>query len=369
MIDKKLIKNIDFVLLICIYIVSAIGLIAISSATHVQESGSYSSVIKQALSLAIGTVAFIVMISFDYSYLSAYSKYIYIFNIIILLMVWVAGIGHQSKGAQSWIALGFLNFQPSEFAKVAIIISLSKFLADRDGPLDNAHDVLMVLLNVGIPFILIFIQPDLGTALVFAAVTIGMLLIYGVDFKWILAGGATLAVSMPIIWFYALEPHQKNRIITFLNPSLDPLKTGYHAIQSKIAVGSGMLTGRGLYNGTQTQLNFLPEARTDFIFSVVGEELGFVGAATIVLLYFIILYRIIRIAMKAKDKFGMYLCVGVASMFLFQIFENIGMTIGLMPITGITLPFMSYGGSSLLANMISLGMVINVGMRKQKINF
>ena len=367
MVDKKLLKNVDYVLVICVYIVAAIGILAISSATHVKENGSYSSVIKQALSLAIGTVAFILLMSMDYSYLNGYSKYIYIANIIILLMV--AVVGHVSKGAQSWISLGFFNLQPSEFAKVACIITLSKFLSERDGPLDNAHDVLMIMMNVGIPFVIIFVQPDLGTALVFVAITLGMLFVYGIEKKFILAGGSAVAVSMPIIWFYALKPHQRNRIITFINPSRDPLKTGYHAIQSKIAVGSGMLTGRGLYNGTQTQLNFLPEARTDFIFSVVGEELGFIGAAIVVLLYLIILYRIIKIAARAKDKFGMSLCVGVAAMFLFQIFENIGMTIGLMPITGITLPFMSYGGSSLLANLIALGIVISVGMRRQKINF
>lgn len=366
-IDKKFIKNIDFFLLICIYIIAAIGIVAIGSATHVQETGSYSMVLRQVLWLVLGTVMFIAVISIDYSFLSSYSRYIYIVNIILLLMV--MAVGHQSKGAQSWISFGLFNFQPSEFAKVAIIITLSKYLSEKDGPLDNLNDVLTVLLHVGIPFVLIFIQPDLGTALVFVAITIGMLFIYGVDIKWILAGGITAAVSMPLIWFFALEVHQKNRIITFLNPSLDPLGTGYHAIQSKIAIGSGMLTGRGLYNGTQTQLNFLPEAHTDFIFSVVGEELGFIGAASVVMVYLIILYRIIRIAMNAKDKFGMYMCVGVASMFLFQIFENIGMTIGLMPITGITLPFMSYGGSSFLSNMMALGLVINVGMRRQKINF
>ncbi|MDI6601908.1 MAG: rod shape-determining protein RodA [Thermoanaerobacteraceae bacterium] len=367
MIDKKLIKNIDFFLLLCIYLISAIGIIAISSATHVQETGSYSMVLRQVLWLAIATIAFIVIISIDYNFLGSYSTYIYILNIALLLLVMV--IGHESKGAQSWIPLGPFNLQPSEFAKVAIIITLSKFLSEKEGPLNNLKDIFMVLLHVGAPFILIFVQPDLGTALVFVAITIGMLFVFGIDFRWILTGGITAAVTMPFVWFFALKEHQKNRILTFLNPSLDPLGAGYHAIQSKIAVGSGMLTGRGLYNGTQTQLNFLPESHTDFIFSVVGEEFGFIGASIVVVLYLIVVYRIIRIAMNAKDEFGMYICIGVVSMFLFQIFENIGMTIGLMPITGITLPFMSYGGSSLLANMMAVGLVVSVGMRRQKINF
>ncbi|TZE82241.1 rod shape-determining protein RodA [Calorimonas adulescens] len=367
MVDKKLIKNIDYFLLLSIYLICAIGIVAISSATHVQETGSYSMVIRQILWLAIGTVAFIIIISLDYNLIGSYSTYIYFLNLILLLLVMV--IGHKSNGAQSWIQLGSFMLQPSEFAKIAIIVTLSKYLSGKEGPLNNLKDILTVGFHVGLPFLLIFIQPDLGTALVFIAIMIGMLFIFGIDFRWIVVGGLTIAVATPLIWLFALKEHQKWRILTFLNPSLDPLGYGYHAIQSKIAIGSGMITGRGLFNGTQTQLDFLPEAHTDFIFSVVGEELGFIGTMTVVILYFIIVYRIIRIAMNAKDKFGMYICVGVVSMLLFQIFENIGMTIGLMPITGITLPFMSYGGSSLLANMLAIGLVINVGMRRQKINF
>ncbi len=222
---------------------------------------------------------------------------------------------------------------------------------------------------MGVPTALVLTEPDLGGAMVFLSIFAGMVFAAGISYRLILWGIAAGIAAIPPAWMFLLEEHQKTRLLVFLNPGIDPLGGGYHVIQSMIAVGSGRLLGKGLYQGTQNKLDFLPAQHTDFIFSVLGEELGFVGAVVLIFFLFLMLYRILDAARQAKDRFGYLVVIGVLSMFTFQIFENIGMTIGIMPITGLTLPFVSYGGSSLLANMLAIGLVINVGMRRQRINF
>ena len=221
---------------------------------------------------------------------------------------------------------------------------------------------------MAVPMMLIARQPDLGTALVLVAMTFGMMFIAGISYK-MLAGIISAGIlSLPLFW-QILKPYQRDRILVFFNPYLDPLGKGYHVIQSKIAIGSGKLFGKGLYQGTQSQLDFLPVKHTDFIFAVLGEELGFVGGVILISLYFMLLYYSIRVAFKARDLLGTYMVVGVISMWAFQILVNIGMNVGIMPVTGIPLPFMSYGGSSFIMNMMAAGLVLNVGMRRQKILF
>ena len=236
------------------------------------------------------------------------------------------------------------------------------------GKLNTFKDLIPIFIFVGIPFFLILKQPDLGTALVFIAILMGMLFVAGIRLKHFVAIIIAGLAALPVFWYF-LKDYQKERLMVFLDPNADPLGSGYHIIQSKIAIGSGMFFGKGIFSGTQSQLNFLPENHTDFIFAVVGEETGFIGALIVLLLYFIILYRGIRIASAAKDNFGMLLATGITSMFVFHILVNIGMTMGIMPVTGIPLPLMSYGISSLVMNLFSIGLLLNIYMRRQKIMF
>lgn len=369
MIDRKLIRNIDFLTVFVIFALVSISIMVISSATHVPDTGNYSFIQRQIIWFIFGLVVAFFVITVDYNTIGSIAYFIYAGSILFLLLVKVPGIGVVRNGARSWIDLGFSSIQPSEFAKIGVIISFAKLLESRGDKLNNVKSLLLPIAFVSFPLVLVLTEPDLGGALVFVAIFAGMIFAAGISYRLILWGTLLGISAIPPIWFFVLEPHQKKRLLVFLNPDLDPLGGGYHVIQSKIAVGSGRLLGKGLYQGTQNKLNFLPEQHTDFIFSVLGEELGFIGALIVIFLLFLLLFRILEIARLSKDRYGALLSIGVLSMLTFQVFENIGMTIGLMPVTGITLPFMSYGGSSLLVNMIAVALVINVGMRRQKINF
>lgn len=369
MIDKKLVRNIDYTLIFAVLVLVIIGIIVISSATHAPTTGDYGLVKRQVAWAAISLLAGFVVITMDYNTLGSVSYIIYIASILFLLLVKVPGIGVVRGGARSWIDLGFSSMQPSEFAKIGVIIAFAKFLENREQKLQTVKDIILPAVFVGVPTVLVLTEPDLGGAMVFLSIFAGMVYAAGISYRLILWGIAAGIAAIPPAWMFLLEDHQKTRLLVFMNPGIDPLGGGYHVIQSMIAVGSGRLLGKGLYQGTQNKLDFLPAQHTDFIFSVLGEELGFVGAAVLIFFVFLVLYRILDAARQAKDRFGYLVVIGVLSMFTFQIFENIGMTIGIMPITGLTLPFVSYGGSSLLANMIAIGLVINVGMRRQRINF
>ncbi len=369
MLEKKLIKNIDYALFFVVLILLCIGILLVSSATHAPDTGNYGLVKRQIAWAIVGLIIGFLIIIIDYNTLGHLAYIIYIGSIFLLLLVKVPGIGVVQGGARRWIDLGFFNLQPSELAKIGIIVSFAKFLESREEELDSPKGVILSLIFVGLPMALVFKEPDLGGTLVFAAIFAGMVFAAGISYKLILCSITAALVALPPAWLYLLAEHQKMRLLVFLNPGMDPLGDGYHVIQSMIAVGSGKLFGKGLYNGTQNKLNFLPAQHTDFIFSVLGEELGFIGTLGLVCLLFFMLYRILDTARQAKDRLGYFIAIGVLSMFTFQIVENIGMTIGIMPITGITLPFVSYGGSSLLTNLVAIGLVINVGMRRQLINF
>ncbi|MDY6783169.1 MAG: rod shape-determining protein RodA [Cyanobacteriota bacterium] len=320
--------------------------------------------------------------------------------------------GVRVNGAQSWISIGGFNAQPSEFAKLGLIISLAAILHAR--PASTVGTVLRALAITAVPWALILLQPDLGTSLVFGAITLGMLywananpgwlilmlsplgaaLLYNLFLPgwlfWVLAMGAIAWFTLPwpflgtigavainvvagglsgAVWGGVLKDYQKDRLILFLQPEKDPLGGGYHLIQSRIAIGSGGVWGRGLYEGTQTQLNFIPEQHNDFIFSAVGEELGFVGGVVLLVLFWLICFRLVKIALNANENFGSLLAVGVLSMIVFQVLVNISMTIGLAPITGIPLPWVSYGGSSLLTNFLAIALVESVANHRRKKTF
>ena len=306
------------------------------------------------------------LMNFDYKVLQGYGNKLYVFNLILLVAVML--VGQSALGAQRWIMIGPISIQPSEFSKLIMIISLATMLDDKVGKLNTLRDLLPVAIYVGIPFLLVLKQPDLGTSLVFMAIFFGMVFAAGINLR--LLGGIFAAgvAACPILWHF-LKDYQKMRLTVFMNPNVDPLGSGYHIIQSKIAIGSGMLFGKGLFHGTQSQLNFLPENHTDFIFAVVGEELGFIGVTFLLLLYLLVLWRGIVTARDAGDTFGRLLAVGITSMLAFHVLVNVGMTMGIMPVTGIPLPLMSYGVSSLTTNIMSIAILLNIQRRRQKLVF
>ncbi len=356
----------DFTLIAAVCALILISLVIIGSATHSDPNGA-RFVQRQGIFAVLNIALAVFLMNFDYKILQRYGMKLYGFNLVLLIAVML--VGHSALGAQRWIQLGPITLQPSEFAKLIMIISLASLLEDKIGKLNTLHDLLPVGLFVGVPFILVMKQPDLGTSLVFIAIFLGMIFACGVNLK--LLGGlfaAGLAI-IPLLWMFVLKEYQKMRIMVFLDPNVDPLGSGYHIIQSEIAIGSGMLFGKGLFSGTQSQLNFLPENHTDFIFAVVGEELGFIGVALLLFLYLVILWRGMRIAQDASDTFGMLIAVGITSMLAFHVLVNIGMTMGIMPVTGIPLPLMSYGVSSLTTNLMAIVILLNIHMKKQKLLF
>jgi rod shape determining protein RodA len=314
----------------------------------------------------LGLMALVVLI--DYQVIANLYRGIYI--IVLLMLVGLNIMGVVRGGAQSWFEIGPFGLQPSEFAKITMIIVFAKILAkdDEDDLLKTLKlgDYVKAFLYLIPPLVLIVLQPDFGTAMVFMVMLGTLLFIAGLSYKLLLSLVIAVGIAVPVVYNFLLDEYQQNRILVFLNPGADPSGKGYHVIQSKLAIGSGMITGKGLFsNNTLSQLDFLPEPHTDFIFSVTVEALGFAGGTFLILLYSALILRCIRIAKNSKDQLGSYMVIGVLAMIMAHIFENIGMTMGIMPITGIPLPFMSYGGSFMWTNMIAFGLVLNVDMRSQ----
>lgn len=365
---KELLKRIDWILIVSTLALMGYGLMLIYSATYnyAQVANSWHMQ-RQIVFMFVGIVLAAVSLAFDYRGVKQYIIYLYSFNILMLLFVMF--FGHSQLGAQRWIQIGSLSFQPSEFSKLIIVICLASFMERRIEWLDDFVDYLKVFAFLFVPFILVLKQPDLGTSLSFLAILIGMAFVSGFRYKWIVRLAIGFAALAPALWHFVLQDYQKLRIKVFLNPELDPFGSGYHVIQSKIAIGSGGLFGKGWLSGTQSQLNFLPENHTDFIFAVAGEEFGFIGVCIILLLYLVIIWRGIVIAINAEDDFGMLLATGITSMFMFHIFVNIGMTIGIMPVTGVPLPFLSYGVSSLITNIMSVAVLLNIAARNSELLF
>lgn len=370
MIDRRLIKNFDFTLLLLLLALCGIGMVILYSATHSMDelADPMQMVKRQALFVGVGLAALLIICLIDYINFSYWMRYLYVINLVLLVLVLV--LGREAKGSIRWISIGgFFDLQPSEIAKLILIIVLAKLLADREGRFDSFSDLLPALLATAVPMGLIFLQPDLGTSLVLIAVLMGMLYVAGARSRHLLALVAAGVAAFPLLWFKILEDYQKMRLMVFINPDMDPTHFGWQLLQSMIGIGSGGPFGKGLLESSQVRLEFLPEPHTDFIFSVLGEETGFAGCAILLLLFFMLIYRILWIGTHSKDQFGALLCCGVASMFTFQVLVNVGMTIGIMPVTGLPLPFISYGNNALLVNLCAAGLVLNVGMRRHKIQF
>lgn len=365
---KSFFKRFDYILLLTVILLVVFGLIVISSATSNSKVGSFPYLKQQGVAFGLGIIAIIVLALLDYDWWGKLYLVIYVFCNLLLIAVLLFGFGEQQWGARSWISIAGFNFQPSELVKIGIIISMAKIIDKNKDRINELFTLFKILVFGAIPIGLIALQPDYGTAFVFVFFISIMLFIAGLDMKYILYSAVAAIAALPLFYF-TLEDYQKNRILNFFNQERDVLGSGYQVDQSITAIGSGQVVGRGLYNGLQAQFGYIPESQTDFIFAVIGEELGFVGGAALIFLYFIMIIRLIRIAKKTEDLFGSLIVVGVVAMFIFHIFENIGMTMGLTPVTGIPLPFLSYGGTFLLVNMIAIGLALSVGVRKEGLSF
>lgn len=369
----KVFKKIDFILVIAVGLIIVLSLFVLASATKHLEG---DHVQRQLIAVFIGLVAILVILRLDYSNISKYAKYIYFFNLAILLAVLI--FGKEIKGAKAWIVLPFFgSIQPAEFSKLLLIIAYADFLNRRRENLETIWELLPAFAYILPPLALIMLQPDLGTGLVLIAVMIGMLFVAGANPLWLagIFGGGSLAGVGYILghlkfgWWMPLKGYQLNRILVLFDPTIDPRGVGWNVLQSKIAVGNGGLWGQGIGQGTQSLGQFLPEQWTDFAFAVFAEEMGFVGTALIIVLFFIILSRSLKIARTARDMNGALIATGIVSMYLFHILENIGMNIGLMPVTGIPLPFISYGGTAMIVNLMAIGVLLNIQIRRNKLMF
>jgi rod shape determining protein RodA len=367
MIDRRLSHHIDWVLLLLVALIISMGVATVYSATYDQSRSEASALVyRQCIWAGAGFVALTIALIVDYRKLERYAYGIYL--AVLTLLVLVPAIGYLSSGSRRWIHLGFFTLQPSEMAKLALIIVLARFF-HRDSARDSyrLRDLIWPTVLVAVPAALVLAQPDLGTTAVLGFIFMSMVLIAGVRLRSLLyfavAAAIGIAAAGNVLWGH-LKPYQQKRIVTFLNPEADPLGAGYHIIQSKIAVGSGEAWGKGFLHGTQNQLHFLPEQHTDFIFSVFAEEWGFAGCATLALLYFAVVWRGLQVVGRAKDRFGALLAFGVATTIFWQVFVNVAMTTGLLPVVGITLPFFSYGGSSMITLLAGIGLLTNVSMRR-----
>lgn len=350
-------KEFDTFLFLLTLIIALVGIVIIYSATR--TTGSNSNVIVQSVAFCIGAGLMLFLCFFDYEQFENIVKYVYVFAVFILVLVLIFGTAGD-WGARSWIRFGPIGIQPAEFAKICFVITFSYHLSKVEEHVNEIKVLLGLVAHLAVLILLIMLEPDLGSALVFLFMFACMLFVAKLSYKYILPVLALIGISLPLIYNYVLSAYQKQRINVFFDPNIDPLGDGYNVIQSKIAVGSGQLWGKGFLHGTQNQMGYLPTKSTDFIFSVFSEEFGFVGAIIIVCLLFLLIFRCFKAAKKSDNLFGRFICTGVGAMFLFHVFENVGMCIGLMPVTGIPLPFISYGGTSLLTNMMAVGLVLSV---------
>ena len=366
MLDRRLIARFDLYLLLSMLLIVGLGTLTIYSASFSPgQEGIPRAALRQAMWGGLGLIAALVMVSFDYRRLERWAPAIYV--VCLLLLAAVPLMGSVSGGSRRWLSLGPANLQPSETMKLGLVLLLARYFHhnSRPGGL-KLRDFAVPLLYSLVPGALTLMQPDLGTASLFLFLFLTMALLAGPSPRTlaIVAGGSLALLPLIPFLYSSLKEYQQRRITTFLNPELDPLGAGYNVIQSKIAIGSGGLWGKGFLEGSQNQLNFLPAQQTDFIFSVFSEEWGFLGALVLLSLYAGLLLRGLFIVGHAKERFGALLAFGILANIFWQVLINLGMTTGLMPVVGMTLPYLSYGGSSLLTLMASMGLVINVSMRR-----
>jgi rod shape determining protein RodA len=362
MFERRLHYHLDWAMLGAILALCLIGLAQIYSTTYTEGAGASSIFYTQMYGIALGLVAMVVALSLDYRTLADKSHFLYLG--VVALLVYVLFFGAVRGGSRRWIDLGALNLQPSEFAKATLALVLAKFFGESRRGTVTRGDLLIAGLITAVPLLTIARQPDLGTAVTLIPVLFAVAFVAGMPMRIVGILALVGVLGAPIAWKFALQDYQKERISTFLNPSEDAKGAGYQQIQARITVGSGGLLGKGFKEGTQGQYRFLPVAHNDFIFSVLAEEQGFVGVIVALGLYLFVILRSLESARLAKDRLGAYLVLGVLASFTFQVIYNITMSAGFLPVKGLTLPLMSYGGSSMIATLAGFGLILNVRMRR-----
>lgn len=360
MLERRSIHNVDWLLAFSVLALASIGVGMVYSATV--EGPLSGLAARQAAYLLVGFAVMVLVMAIDYHTLAELSYVLY--AVTLLALVYLLFFGRAIANTRGWLELGPVNFQPAEAAKVTTLLALSVFMSRRRTAGLGFSNMASILGVVGIPVFLIARQPDLGTALTFLPLVAVAAFLGGIRVRTILILALIPVLALPLIWNHYLQDRQKVLVVTFLDPTSDPRGVGYQVIQSRIAVGSGGLTGKGFLEGTQGQLKFLPAQHTDFIFALLAEERGFIGSLIVLSLYFIVIYRCIAIARAARDRLGVFLAMGMVALFACQVLINVGVVLGLMPTTGVPLPLMSYGGSSLISTMAGMGLVLNVWMRR-----
>ncbi len=346
-------QSINYPLLGLIITLFFVGLAALYSISN----GDFNSwPLKHSQRFILGLIIFFLVIFFDLRLIFGYAYVIFILSIISLVIIPFFGI--ESNGATRWINIAGISLQPSEFVKYTLILALAKYFHSINNDSSFIKTLIIPLIITIVPVLLVITQPDLGTALIILLGGISLFWISGLNYKYFIVGVFSILCSLPVLWQY-LKDYQKDRVLTFFNPERDPLGNGYHIMQSKIALGSGGIFGKGYMEGTQSHLNFLPEMQTDFIFTMLGEEFGFIGTLLLLLIYAALIMISIRLALKSRSLFSKYLSLGVCNVFFIYVFVNIGMVTGLLPVVGVPLPFISYGGSSMLAVMFGFGLLMN----------
>lgn len=365
--NREKLKNIEWWILILSIFLCVIGCVALYSTT---QSTNFGDLKKQVIWLVISVFIMAIITFIDYRILVRISPILYGISILALIIVLFT---KAINGASSWFNIGAFSLQPAEFAKVAVILFLAyvvtKIQSTGKEEINRITKLLIILSVIALPVLLIILQPDFGTAAAYIVALIMVLFVAGIDKKYVIISIILVAISVPLIYQFVLPEHAKSRIDVFLNPEHDPKGKGYNIIQSKLAIGAGELTGMGLLNGNQTQLGYLSPKTTDFIFSAIGEEMGFIVAGTVIIAYVFLITKSIYVAKTARDDYGSYLAAGISGIFLFHMTENIGMTMGLLPITGVPLLFVSYGGSSLVTSFICIGLLLNISANRKKTIF
>lgn len=355
----------DFILIITVILLIILSVVIIYSTTYYQKT---NFAVDQLFYAGIGLVVLFGLALFDYRALGTATVTLYILGILSLILLLVPGFTQQIAGAHRWYNLGFAQFQPSEIFKLILILTLARYYSANAASLKFRHLIGGFFITL-LPAILVALEPDLGTALVYFVIFFFILFSTQIRRVYFLITSIILVFISPLLWFFVLRGYQKARILSFLNPQNNPFGSGYNVLQSTIATGSGGFWGRGLGHGPQSQLNFLPAQQTDFIFASTAEQLGFIGAFVLLGLFFILITRALAVAKNSKDQFGSYIAIGIVGMLLFQIFVNIGMNIGIMPVTGIPLPLVSYGGSSLITCLAAVGLLESIYIRHRPISF
>ncbi|MBA7686157.1 Peptidoglycan glycosyltransferase MrdB [subsurface metagenome] len=356
-----LLKKLDWVLVISVLVLCLIGLLSIYSTSFSQDPSFFY---KQLIFIISGFFLMLIFALLDYRFFRNHPRLLIVLYILTnLLLIGVLIFGREIRGALSWIRIGALSFEPVELMKLIMILILAQYFSLRHIELYRIRHIIASGIYTAIPAFLIFFQPDLGSTMILVFLWLGMMIIAGIKWRQLIALFLIGAILIGATWLFLLKPYQKERIITFVNPYLDPLGGSYQRIQSIIAIGAGKFLGRGLGQGSQSQLQFLPEQHTDFIFASIAEEWGFVGVLIIFILYFLFFFRIIKIALQSTNNFARLFCVGALIVFLFQFIVNIGMNLGVLPIAGISLSFISYGGSNLIMGFITLGIIQSIAVR------